>query len=101
MCRAETISVLRCGVALIGFLVTLVSPVSAHWPHQPEHQIADLGAFELEGGGVINLKMSYVTHGRLNPEKDNAILLQHGFGANHHAFDHLIGPGRPLDTDKY
>ena len=21
--------------------------------------------------------------------------------ANHHQFDHLIGPGRPLDTDKY
>ena len=25
----------------------------------------------------------------------------HGFGGNHHLFDHLIGPGRPLDTDKY
>src|SRR5215813_5536263 len=101
MCRAVTISVLRCAVALIAFLVTHVSPVSAHWPDQPTHQIADLGAFQLEGDGVINLKMSYVTHGKLNAAKDNAILLQHGFAANHHAFDHLIGPGRPLDTDKY
>jgi homoserine O-acetyltransferase len=25
----------------------------------------------------------------------------HGFGANHHAGDHLIGPGKPLDSDKY
>ena len=25
----------------------------------------------------------------------------HGFGLNHHQVDHLIGPGRPLDTDKY
>ena len=25
----------------------------------------------------------------------------HGFGLNHHSADHLIGPGRPLDTDKY
>ncbi len=45
--------------------------------------------------------MSYVTHGKLNAAKDNAILFQHGFGANHHLFDHMIGPGRPLDTDKY
>ena len=25
----------------------------------------------------------------------------HGFAANHHWADHLIGPGKPLDTDKY
>ena len=90
-------------------LLCLVSPdvadgpfASAHWPDQAPHQIAHLGEFKLEGGGVIkNLKMSYVTHGKLNAAKDNAILFLHGFGANHHQFDHLIGPGRPLDTDKY
>jgi len=78
------------------------SPVHAHWPGQPQHQIAHLGEFQFEGGGVIkNLKMSYVTHGTLNAAKDNAILFQHGFAMNHHQADHLIGPGRPLDTDKY
>jgi homoserine O-acetyltransferase/O-succinyltransferase len=25
----------------------------------------------------------------------------HGFGLNHHNIDHLIGPGRPLDSKKY
>jgi homoserine O-acetyltransferase len=75
---------------------------SAHWPDQAAHQFANLGEFKLEGGGVIkNLKMSYVTHGKLNAAKDNAILFMHGFGLNHHQVDHLIGPGRPLDTDKY
>ncbi len=74
----------------------------AHWPDQAPHQIAHLGDLELEGGGVItNFKMSYVTHGRLSTAKDNAILFMHGFGLNHHQVDHLIGPGRPLDTDKY
>ncbi len=54
----------------------------AHWPDQAPHQIANLGEFKLEGGGVIkNLKMSYVTHGKLNAAKDNAILFMHGFGA--------------------
>src|SRR5215467_2240320 len=64
--------------------------------------MARLGDLELEAGGIIrNFRMSYVTHGMLNAVKDNAILFHHGFGQNHHAFDHMIGPGRPLDTDKY
>jgi homoserine O-acetyltransferase len=74
----------------------------AHWPDQPPHRFADLGEFEFEGGGKIsNLRMSYVTHGKLNAAKDNAILFMHGWGSNHHAFDHMIGPGKPLDTDRY
>lgn len=76
--------------------------VSAHWPDQAPHQIANLGELKLEGGGVIkNLKMTYVTHGKLNAGKDNAILFMHGFGLNHHQVDHLIGSNKPLDTDKY
>jgi len=75
---------------------------SAHWPGQPEHQFAQLGDLQLEDGGVIkNLKMSYVTHGKLNTARDNAILVLHGFGSNHHGLDHFIGPGKALDSDKY
>jgi homoserine O-acetyltransferase len=89
-------------VALAALLLAGAPMASAHWPDQPPHQMANLGEFALEGGGVIhNLGMSYVTHGKLNAAKDNAILFQHGFAANHHLFDHMIGPGRPLDTDKY
>jgi len=74
----------------------------AHWPDQPPHQVAHLGQFKLEGGGVIeDLRMTYVAHGKLNAAKDNAILFQHGFATNHHGIDHMIGPGRPLDTDRY
>ena len=88
--------------ASVLWLLAHCFPALAHWPDQAPHQIAHLGEFELEGGGIIqNLKMSYVTHGKLNAAKDNAILFQHGFAANHHQADHLIGPGRPLDTDKY
>jgi homoserine O-acetyltransferase len=92
------------GLTFAFALLTLTnSPIaSAHWPGQAPHQIADLGEFEFEGGGKIaNLRMSYVTHGKLSAAKDNAILFEHGFGANHHTLDHLIGPGKPLDTDKY
>jgi homoserine O-acetyltransferase/O-succinyltransferase len=77
-------------------------PVYGHWPGQPAHQMAELGDLTLESGEVIkNFRMSYVTHGTLNAARDNAILFHHGFAANHHLFDHMIGPGRPLDTDKY
>jgi homoserine O-acetyltransferase/O-succinyltransferase len=73
-----------------------------HWPDQAPHQTASLGEFQFEGGGVIpNLKITYVTHGTLNAAKDNAILFMHGFATNHHLADHLIGPGKPMDTDKY
>ena len=88
--------------ALAVLLVAHGPAALAHWPDQAPHQIAHLGEFQFEGGGTVpDLKMSYVTHGKLNAAKDNAILFMHGFGANHHGFDHLIGPGRPLDTDKY
>ena len=92
-------------VAVAGTMVALLlAPALAHchWPEQPAHQIAHLGDLQLEDGGVIkNLRMSYVTHGKLNAAKDNAILFLHGFGANHHGLDHLIGPGQALDTDRY
>lgn len=89
--------------AVLGALLLTQSPIAfAHWPDQSPHQFASLGELKLEHGGVIpNLKMSYVTHGKLNAKKDNAILFMHGFGANHHLFDHLIGPDKALDTNKY
>jgi homoserine O-acetyltransferase len=86
----------------IAILLTAAPAARPHWPGQPEHQFADLGEFRFEQGGSIpNLRMSYVTHGRLSPAKDNAILFLHGFAANHHGLDHLVGPGRAIDTDKY
>ena len=88
---------------VLSVLTAAHGPIAlAHWPDQAQHQFANLGEFKLEGGGVIkNLRMSYVTHGKLNAAKDNAILFMHGFGLNHHQIDHLIGPGQPLDTEKY
>lgn len=89
-------------VVVAMLFVANMSRALAHWPDQSPHQFADLGEFTFEGGGSIpNLRMSYVTHGKLNAARDNAILFMHGFGLNHHQADHLIGPGQPLDTDKY
>jgi homoserine O-acetyltransferase len=71
-------------------------------PHLPEHQIANLGDFRFENGMVVkDFKVSYVTHGKLNRTKDNAILVMHHSCGDHHNYDFMIGPGKPFDTDRY
>jgi homoserine O-acetyltransferase len=42
-----------------------------------------------------------VTHGTLNAQKSNAILMVTAISGNHHRLDCLIGPGKALDTTKY
>ena len=67
-----------------------------------EIQIANLGDFQFENGQVVkDFKVSYVTHGRLNENKDNIILaMHHGLG-DHSQLNFLIGEGKALDTNKY
>lgn len=96
------VTLLKFWLRVTALLVSGASVALAHWPDQPAHQIADLGEFHFEhGGSLTNLRMSYVTHGTLNARKDNAILIQHGFGSNHHQYDHWIGPGRAFDTRRH
>lgn len=83
-------------------LLALAQPVAAHNPGQPPHQLWRMGDLPLESGEVIrDFAMSYVTHGTLNAEKSNAILMVTAVSGNHHRLDFLIGPGKALDTDRY
>ena len=73
----------------------------AHGPNQPPHQQYRIGDFKLESGEVIkDFAISYVTHGTLNAQKSNAILMVTAISGNHHRLDFLIGPGKALDTDQ-
>jgi homoserine O-acetyltransferase len=77
-------------------------PASAHSPLQPPHQSYGAGDLKLESGEVIkDFAISYVTHGKLNEKKSNAILMVTAISGNHHRIDFMIGPGKALDTDKY
>src|SRR5690606_4781023 len=72
-------------------------------------------AFHLEGGGRLrDVTVAYETFGRLAPERDNAILVCHALTGDSHVagrsgdghpaagwWDEMVGPGRPLDTDRY
>lgn len=77
-------------------------PAAAHKPDDPPHQKYEIGDLKLEKGDVIrDFAISYVTHGKLNDRKSNAILMVTAIGGNHHRIDFLIGPGKALDTDRY
>jgi len=84
-------------------LVALVAlPLSAHTPDQAPHQRFAEGDLKLESGETIkDFAISYVTHGKLNAAKSNAILMTSSIGGNHHRIDFLIGPGKGLDTDRF
>ncbi|KAF2126073.1 homoserine acetyltransferase [Dothidotthia symphoricarpi CBS 119687] len=67
----------------------------------------------LDWGGILaEFNVAYETWGTLNKDKSNAILLHTGLSASSHAhsteanpqpgwWEKFIGPGKPLDTDKY
>jgi homoserine O-acetyltransferase len=71
--------------------------------------------FVLEGGGTLrDISIAYETWGTLDGDAGNAILVCHALTGDSHAsgpaenghpspgwWSALIGPGRPLDTDRY
>jgi homoserine O-acetyltransferase len=70
---------------------------------------------KLKSGEVLPAyDLTYETYGTLNADKSNAVLICHALSGNHHVagkyaetdkypgwWDNLIGPGRPLDTNKF
>lgn len=85
--------------------VGIVSPQVAHFTEP----------FTLKSGAVLpQFDLVYETYGKLNNAKTNAVLVCHALSGNHHVagryneddkyqgwWDNLIGPGKPLDTDRF
>jgi homoserine O-acetyltransferase len=89
-------------LAALIFVAASIATTQAHGPNDPPHQSFQLGDFKLESGETIkNFAISHVTHGTLNANKSNAILMVTAIGGNHHRIDYLIGSGRALDPQKY
>ena len=89
-------------VHLAAFGLVLALPAAAHTPQQPPHQLFAEGDLKLESGEAIkDFSISYVTHGKLNEKKSNAILMVTAVSGNHHRIDFMIGPGKALDPGKY
>ena len=93
---SRALTVLACATAL------LTANAWAHAPSDAPHQVFAMNDLKLESGEAIrDFSMSYVTHGTLNADKSNAILMVTAIGGNHHRLDYLIGPGRALDPAKF
>jgi len=74
--------------------------------HEPLH---------LRGGAVLpQYDIAYETYGELNAARSNAVLVCHALNASHHVagryaddpgnvgwWDNLVGPGKPLDTNRF
>ncbi len=66
-----------------------------------EHRTAELEDLKLESGEVIrDYRQSYVTHGELNGDKSNAVLICASLTGNHHRLDFLIGQRRAFDPSR-
>jgi homoserine O-acetyltransferase len=66
------------------------------------------------GAQLADYTLVYETYGTLNADKSNAVLVCHALNASHHVagtyagkvrsegwWDNLIGPGKPLDTERW
>ncbi len=85
--------------------VGIVAPKTAHF-NQP---------LQLKSGAVLpQFDLIYETYGTLNATKSNAVLICHALSGTHHVagkyhesdknpgwWDNLIGPNKPLDTNKF
>src|SRR2546423_12173711 len=66
------------------------------------------------GKTLASYELVYETYGVLNADRSNAVLVCHALSGGHHVagyyaedakkigwWDNLIGPGKPIDTDRF
>ncbi len=94
-------------------LVASAAPAYAY-DELVEKQIFELEEFTTVGGETIrDVRIGWEAYGELNEARDNAILVTHFFSGNSNAagryeedaapgwWHEIIGPGKPVDTDRF
>jgi homoserine O-acetyltransferase len=86
----------------------------AERPHSPLAQFGAGCPLRLDAGvDLAPFQIAYQTYGTLNAQRSNAILVCHALTGDQHAanvhpvtgkngwWDTLVGPGKPIDTERY
>lgn len=80
---------------------------------ETQHGSFSFADFRLANGEVLpEVTIAYCTRGRLAPDGRNAVLVTHGYTSGHRMIESgagssegswstLVGPGAPIDTDRY
>lgn len=80
-----------------------------------EKKVFSMPSYTTVGGQTIkDVKVGWESYGQLNPTRDNVIIVPHFFSGNSHAagkykesdaapgyWDAIIGPGKPIDTNRF
>ena len=83
--------------------------------HVTAQKMAFAAPLPLKSGALLPAyELVYETYGALNAARSNAVLVCHALNASHHVagsyagqdksegwWDNLVGPGKPLDTDRF
>lgn len=104
-------------VLSLGLCMSLLiaSPPGLAWDGLVEKRVFELEEYVTQGGDTVApVRVGWEAYGTLNDAKDNVILITHFFSGTSHAagrysdedatagyWDAIIGPGKPLDTDRY
>jgi len=83
----------------------IATPQNMHFPQPLPLQ---------SGASLRDYNLAFETYGSLNADASNAVLVCHALNASHHVagvyagqdksegwWDNMIGPGKPVDTDKF
>ncbi|MBM3537118.1 MAG: homoserine O-acetyltransferase [Alphaproteobacteria bacterium] len=108
----------RCGALAVAALL-LALPVIQEAAAQDvgivEKKVFSMPSYTTAGGKTIrDVKVGWESYGTLNANRDNVIIVPHFFTGNSHAagkykaedaapgyWNAIIGPGKPIDTDKF
>ena len=90
------------------------APSDIEFDHQPSVILGAETPLTLDSGATLGpFTTAYRTYGALNAEKTNVVLVCHALSLDQYVagthpvtgregwWDHLVGPGRPLDTDRF
>ena len=80
----------------------MLALLMGQWAGAQTEGVHTIPEFTFESGKKLaSMKVGYVTHGTLNADKSNAILVTHGTSGNRLGYNIYIGPGKAFDTQKY